>query len=502
MFGWDLVEEKLLTEVATSVTFSSLDGDTAGEYRLIAMVVGEQSSNLYIRPNNDTGSNYGYQILYGADTTAAAARGAIDGFLISGIGDNQVYLSDTIIHAKSGYIRTATNHAVDKVSGTTVPDTRLTGLSWNNTADNITSLVFVAATADTLGIGTHLFLMKKRTTAGGCWVRKYATTLSGAATTIEMSGLNGDMAKLYAVRARIITGADGGGNEYIYCNADTGTNYGSQWIKGASTTASAARNTDFTGFYFIDGNASGDVNYGEALIYAKSGYVRTSLSRAENRIATTTVTNTTVNGSSWNNTADNITSLTLRSAVTNGLGIGTYIELWEYATSTAFAQTCSETANVSDTKSNGVGKPADESVTPSDANRLLALDRAFYDSTTISSLCFKAYDRTALYETLILSDTYDRTWAIVHTLDETLTLSELLTRAFSRPSLSETITITSGVNKGPYRILVAEGVTLGDILQEWMDKNPKTTSWTVVSSGGGIWTLVSTSSSIWTHVGT
>ena len=67
----------------------------------------------------------------------------------------------------------------------------------------------------------------------------------------------------------------------------------------------------------------------EALIYAKSGYTRTVLHSSIYYASGTTVTGLEVRGSSWNNTADNITSIVIGASTTNGLGVGTSIELWK-----------------------------------------------------------------------------------------------------------------------------------------------------------------------------
>ena len=178
-----------------------------------------------------------------------------------------------------------------------------------------------------VGIRTGTLNVQGKVTAGE-FQKIYQTTLAAAATSVTISGLDGNTDVLYEVRARVITGAGGGGNEQVRPNNDAvDGNYGYQTLTGTNTTVGAARST-LTGMIFADGNSAGDVSFATMLLYAKSGYVRTSITQATNRIAATTVTNIKLIGNSWNNTADNITSIVIPTAAANGLGIGTVIELW------------------------------------------------------------------------------------------------------------------------------------------------------------------------------
>ena len=66
-----------------------------------------------------------------------------------------------LISAKSGYVRTAINEHTDSIVTTTVGRMYLRGQSWNNTADEITSLVVLANQANGLGVGTQITLWRK-----------------------------------------------------------------------------------------------------------------------------------------------------------------------------------------------------------------------------------------------------------------------------------------------------------------------------------------------------
>jgi hypothetical protein len=98
-------------------------------------------------------------MIYGSDIYASAWRQK-DNWIF--LGDystvNEVSIHETIIYAKSGYIRTELTQLMKGVVGTTIGTIRLQGDSWNNTVDNITSLVILADQTNGLGIGTVIEL--------------------------------------------------------------------------------------------------------------------------------------------------------------------------------------------------------------------------------------------------------------------------------------------------------------------------------------------------------
>jgi len=346
--GWQLIYENLLTSAATSVTISGLDGNTDKEYKLIYRPVGNSANTSHmLNFNNDTGANYNYQTLSAANDTAHAYQGAgLTGMYFdieTGVETGAVAFSEALIYAKSGCLRTALIKTAGKTLTTTVTSIYLGGWSWTNTADNITSLTISSQAANGMGIGTHILLFARRikqTTQlegslelykgklqAGVMQTIYETTLTEAATSITISGLDGNTDILYELEMRVVNGYNGGANCLLRCNNDTGANYGRQEVNGNNATAGATRSTNHTGIYFANCDALGNVSQGEIKLYAKSGYIRTAILNRSCAIATTTVSIIQLAGYSWNNTADNITSLVILADQTNGLGIGTYIRL-------------------------------------------------------------------------------------------------------------------------------------------------------------------------------
>mgnify|MGYP001583621021 CR=1 FL=1 len=333
-----------LSAATTSLTISNINGDVDEEYQLIIRHIGGTGTgNEGIRFNGDTGTNYGWQRLYGVSTTAGASRNTADNIIRFADGTlNNISLGEAIIYAKSGYVRTTINSVAGRISGTTVDNVEKLGGSWNNTADNITSITIPTFTTDGLGIGSRFILLKKVTSTSGMktgalevqgsvygtWQKVYSTTLDVAATSVTISGLDGNTDVMYRVVVRKTFGSDSRGD--VRLNNDSGSNYGYQEITGAGSSIAASRSTTFSGILNAAGGAtsfSGYIGMSETIIYAKSGYVRTALCSTSRDISGTTVNNIMLVGCSWSNTTDNITNLVCNASVADGLGIGTYIYL-------------------------------------------------------------------------------------------------------------------------------------------------------------------------------
>ena len=162
------------------------------------------------------------------------------------------------------------------------------------------------------------------------WLKIYENELTEAATSVTISGLNGNTDVMYRLKFRAISGANS--NWFgVRPNNDSATNYGTQYIYGSASTAGAGRDTART--YLVESisatNSIDNACFGDIIIYAKSGYVRTCVDAGNSPISGTTITYLILSGGSWNNTADNITSMVVFTPVASGLGIGTFIELWK-----------------------------------------------------------------------------------------------------------------------------------------------------------------------------
>jgi len=156
----------------------------------------------------------------------------------------------------------------------------------------------------------------------------YTTTATPPATQLDITGLDGNSEKEYEIIVNHVNGYNGTAALGMTINNDVATSYGYQYIRGVSATANAVRGTSTSIFMAINSpTALGSVGLTEAKLYAKSGAVRTAVVKAAGNIATTTVTSIESTGWSWNNSVDNITSLSFVSAGALGIGNGSRILL-------------------------------------------------------------------------------------------------------------------------------------------------------------------------------
>jgi hypothetical protein len=195
----------------------------------------------------------------------------------------------------------------------------------------------ITPAANLIGIGSRVVLLKKRElttgtktgeidpigTTYGHWQLIYDNTLTATATSLDITGLDGNKACLYRLVTRLV--ANGATQLQYRFNDDSGANYGRQYLRGNDTTVEASRDTGLTqGYAIIQSTADTRLGMSDSLMYVKSGFNRVIIDNATGSITGTTVTQVEINGETWNNTADNITKL----SVIGGLGIGTHISLW------------------------------------------------------------------------------------------------------------------------------------------------------------------------------
>jgi hypothetical protein len=148
-----LIEKQSVTgSDVSSVTFSSLDGDTDENYYLVGYWLNSYNgaNNLYLEPNGLTTNLYFDYLLHSAahgdDTTWAIAYASA----LSG----QVFFW-AWIQAKSGRYRTFTSEerAIDLQSAHRIGQ-------WKDNSTNLTSLVLESQNADGIGVDSEFILYK------------------------------------------------------------------------------------------------------------------------------------------------------------------------------------------------------------------------------------------------------------------------------------------------------------------------------------------------------
>lgn len=161
-----LIYETDVPSATNTVTVSGLDGNTDGQYLIYTRIRNQSGSNtdLYLRPNGDTGSNYGFQIIVGTNTTAAANQNTSwTGMLIANsILAGQVGQTTNTCYMKTGYERTCVSIGLTGFTGTTIYQTGTYASAWNNTSSNVTSLVFFSSQTTGIGAGSHIEVWARR----------------------------------------------------------------------------------------------------------------------------------------------------------------------------------------------------------------------------------------------------------------------------------------------------------------------------------------------------
>ena len=336
-----------LGTAATTITISSLTGDSTKEYVLILRLKNgyDGATYVYVRPNNDSTANtYGYQYFAGTGTSEVAGRSILEEQWLFGHSDQLNGLCFSILHmtTKSGHIRLSHCHRIFGITETVSQIIQL-GQSWKNTADEITSLVVYADQADGFGVGSRLILMEKteldtmktgdidpQGTIEGAWELIAETDITGsAATTFTWSGLTGDTDCVYKIKGFNKNSYAGAMAVYVRLNNDSGTTSGYQYMKSedaVDTAISASNNTYFTILNLAE--LESDISFGECVLYAKSGENRMGITLAAQAVTGEDVDEVTMWGSIWNNSADEVTSITVVASQADGLGIGSHYELW------------------------------------------------------------------------------------------------------------------------------------------------------------------------------
>jgi hypothetical protein len=150
----------------SAITIFGLEGDTDEQYMLDLMFKSSASVvKCNVRLNGDAGAAiYGCQDLLGDNATIQANRFTDSAIPIGNAGtDGYVSGGKMLLHAKSGYVRTALISENVSVTGTTITQVKAKGYSWNNTADEITSISLSPSSTGSFGVGSNFSLYRRIT---------------------------------------------------------------------------------------------------------------------------------------------------------------------------------------------------------------------------------------------------------------------------------------------------------------------------------------------------
>lgn len=334
------VSGSAVTTIPTGVIFN---GEEDGWCTIIARLVGgNANSSMWIRPNGDSGANCGRLGIQVTSTTVAnfqaSSEDGVRGIYTASAG--QITMAVARVYLKSGSVRLFNLLTVRSVSGTTVTEVIPMSGVWNNVNDIVSNFVFAGATGD-LGIGTRIFVLKQNLFSNGRphgglktpyikggFTRIDSKLLAASANTLTFDKLDGDRDVIYllSASAKMAGGSFGMGARP---NNDSSTsNYGQQVIRLVSGAISGQRFTSGMLNITYVGTAVGSYLHTIFLLYAKSGYLRTSLAFTGAGFLGTTPIEVDIYGNVWTNTTDNIRTLVLDPNGAGSWDIGSRFDLY------------------------------------------------------------------------------------------------------------------------------------------------------------------------------
>ena len=169
------------------------------------------------------------------------------------------------------------------------------------------------------------------------WKLIHIADIATAVNDYTISNINGDADKTYMIICRFRNSFNGA-VDYVLKpnNTASGSNaYGTQYVTGDGTNATTTQVTDATGMAVGYVSAQNDMCHCNGILFAKSGVVRTFNASMVDDVNASTIGYSTLKHSVWNDTSTVITSLKFYAyqnggsdVAANGIGIGSYIELW------------------------------------------------------------------------------------------------------------------------------------------------------------------------------
>lgn len=162
MAGWTEIESTTLGSAASSISFTTGLADYKF-FRLTAYIQNDANAKqVYVRFNNDSGSNYSYQNIRGTGTTVDGARATGQAQILPAPTSNlaaseQASYSLIIAKPAAGVKAQVVSRAGNNAGVGANVILELVGGEWNNTADAI-SRIDVLASSNNFAAGTSILL--------------------------------------------------------------------------------------------------------------------------------------------------------------------------------------------------------------------------------------------------------------------------------------------------------------------------------------------------------
>lgn len=319
---WELVDIYNASGVnyntSPTTIFSNLKGDTDLQYKLVIRTDTGFDSRLRLRMNGDSGANYTAQRLSNNGGTISAGNSTgRNGFQWSDLNIDHDSVATIIINAESGAKRLISSSESNNQTKGNEQDEQ--ACWWNNTVDELTSIVLYDATNvanDT--IEAKLYRRKNPNTIGDTlpfeMVEEVAVSGDFSAGH-TFSGLSGDDVLMYKLEWLGDGGAAANTTFYAQFNGDTtNTNYVNQLLYAQNSSVLASQSTTaYPGMIWVV--AYGDECHSTTYFYPKSGKYRPALCEASAESAANDFV--VFDAGWWENSTDTVDSIKIYASTTD-----------------------------------------------------------------------------------------------------------------------------------------------------------------------------------------
>jgi len=161
------------------------------------------------------------------------------------------------------------------------------------------------------------------------WQKVYDSVLSSNATSITISGLDGNNDYVYYIIWAYK--ATYGGNTYfrVRLNNDGGANYGRQYLYAKDGSPYAGGATDQTDLWLGYTEAANQIGLAYNFLYAKSGEARRAVGEFLSVAAGETIHRHFGISQTWANTSSNITSMVFSATQGSGIKAGSHLIIYK-----------------------------------------------------------------------------------------------------------------------------------------------------------------------------
>jgi len=292
---------------SSPLTISGLSGDKY-DYELIIIGGSVANTDLYVRLNSDSTSNYRnyYMRGTGSSPSASVTNATTGNYIPSAIKTGNPSLIKLRLTGSSGKERKLSSNIASD-SNVFVNDSY-----WKNTADEVTSLTLFGVSITTSNIRVILYAtLKEHSTSDWELIESHNLSSRNLNTTpLDFTGLDGYIDKEYKLT---ITGENAGNNQLdLLFNLDSGANYTIQKLKNSGGTIGATNST-FSKMTLMD-DWINKINV-DFRLRAESGIKRLASWTCPNVILSTGLINQSEGAGWWSNTVDNLTQIRLLSTI-------------------------------------------------------------------------------------------------------------------------------------------------------------------------------------------